>query len=543
MRANYRIFWLVICMLTYVGIGMTADVVETFNEACQKFNQGDYDAALKGFLSVLEVNPEDIDALIYVGLIYINKKQHDQAIASLEKAVKLKGDPQMLAVAWNNLGCALQAKDRLDEAINAYSEATRLNPKMSEAFFNLGNALLMKGMQAERLGDAKGAAEAYQQAVKAYEQVIALFSARLEQKVDEKHLAIAIKDAFAMLSASKYDQALERFKAVAMRRCDQPEVHSNLGHCYLRLGARDKAIESFAQAVGLAPQKASYHADLGLALLEAGRVSEAIPVLEKAVKLGESSPEVSYALGLAYEQKGRLADAEIAYKRATELNPQFWDAHVALGELYERQGVYDKALNSYLLAAALKPQPSLFNNIGRLYFLQGKQNEAIQYFSRALKEDPGFVVARQNLAIAYREIGEHEKAASEWREILKLQPENIEAKIELANVLIDLKRYDEAMELCKDVSARDPKNAVVRVLLGFIHYTTGNLGLAWDEYKRATELDPKNADAWNGLGAVYERQGKLQDAEKCYRKALELDPKHEVARRNLERVRQRLEGS
>ncbi|MFA4015301.1 MAG: hypothetical protein RUDDFDWM_000381 [Candidatus Fervidibacterota bacterium] len=542
MRVNYRILWFVVCVLTYASIGMTADVVETFNEACEKFNQGDYDAALKGFLSVLEVNPEDVDALIYVGLIYLNKKQYDQAIVSLEKAVKLKGDPQMLAVAWNNLGCALQAKDRLDEAINAYSEATRLNAKMSEAFFNLGNALLMKGVQAERLGDAKGAAEAYQQAVKAYEQVIALFSARLEQKVDEKHLVAAMKDALAMLSTSKYDQALERFRAIAMRRCDQPELHNNLGHCYMRLGARDKAIESFAQAVGLAPQRASYHADLGLALLELGRVSEAIPALEKAVKLGESSPDVSYALGLAYEQKGKIAEAETAYKRATELNPQFWDAHVALGELYERQKAFDKALNSYLLAAALKPQPSLFNNIGSLYFHQGKYNEAIQYFSKALKEDPNFVIARRNLAIAYREIKEYEKAASELREILKLQPENIGVKIELADVLIELKRYDEAMELCKDVSARDPKNAVVRVLLGFIHYTRGNLGLAWDEYKRATELDPKNADAWNGLGAVYERQGKLQDAEKCYRKALELDPKHEIARRNLERVKQRLEG-
>lgn len=519
---------------------VAADVIETFNQACEKFRRGEYDAALQGFLAVVEVNPEDVEALTYIGLIYLHKKQYDQSIAHFEKAVKLKGDASVLAVAWNNLGCALQAKGKLDEAISAYAEAARINSKLSEAHFNLGNALLLKATQLEGAGKAKEAAELYLRAIEAYGKVIELFSAKLEQKVEEKHIAAAMKDALSILSAGKYDQAIERFRAVAMRRCDQAELHNSMGHCYARLRMMDKAIESYAQAVGIAPQNALYHSDLGLALLDAGRVSEAIIVLERAVKLGDNSPQVSYALGLAYEQKGKLGEALHYYKRAVDADPQHWDAHVALAELHERQNELEKALNSYLLAAALKPQPTLFNNIGRIYFLLGKRNEAIQYFQKAVKEDPAFVTARQNLAIAYRANGEFEKAAAEWNEVLKLQPDNLEAKLELADVLIELKQYDEAMKLCREVAAKDPKNAAARVLLGFIYYTRGDIGLAWDEYKRATELDPKNADAWNGLGAVYERQGKLQDAEKCYRRALEIDPKHKPAEENLRRLKERL---
>lgn len=543
--ANVSILMLSICIICAVvairmGLVVAADVVETFNQACEKFRQGDYDGALQGFQAVVEVNPEDVEALTYIGLIYLHKKQYDHSIANFEKAVKLKGDASVLAVAWNNLGCALQAKGKLDEAIGAYTEATRLNSKLSEAHFNLGNAILLKATQMEGAGRVKEAAELYMRAIEAYEKVIELFAAKLGQKVEEKHIAAAMKDALSILSAGKYDQAIERFRAVAMRRCDQSELHSSMGHCYARLKMMDKAIESYAQAVGLAPQNASYHSDLGLALLNAGRISEAITVLERAVKLGDNSSQVSYALGLAYEQKGRLVEAINYFKRAAEADPQCWDAHVALAELYERQNDLEKALNSYLLAAALKPQPALFNNIGRIYFLLGKRNEAIQYFQRAVKEDVAFITARQNLAIAYRANGDFEKAAAEWNEVLKLQPESLEARLELADVLVELKRYDEAMELCKEVSVRDPKNAPARVLLGFIHYTRGNLGLALDEYRRATELDPKNADAWNGLGAVYERQGKLQDAEKCYLKALEVDPKHKPAEENLKRLRERL---
>lgn len=547
MRSAYLIGILLavsFCGLVYMGVlkqanmAMAADVVETFNQACEKFRQGEYDAALQGFQAVIEVNPEDVEALTYIGLIYLHKKQYDQAIASYEKAVKLKGNPMVLAVAWNNLGCALQAKDKLDEAIAAYSEAVRINSKFSEAHFNLGSALLLKATQIE-LGDPKTAADMYQRAIEAYERVIALFIARAKQKIEEKHIEAAMKDAFSILLTGKYDQAIERFRAVAMRLCDQPELHNSMGHCYARMKQMDKAIDSYARAVGLAPESASYHADLGLALFDAGRISESIIVLERAIKLGDNSPQVSYILGLAYEQKGRLNEAEASYRRAAELNPQFWDAHVALAEMYERQGALDKALNSYLLATALKAQPTLFNNIGRLYFLQGKRNEAIQYFQKAIKENPAFVTARQNLAIAYRATGELEKAASEWNEIIKLQPDNFDAMLELADVFVDLKRYDEALELCKKVIAKDSKKAAARVLVGYIYYTRGELGLAWDEYRRATELDPKNPDAWNGLGAVYERQGKLQEAERCYQRALEVDPEHKAARENLERLKAR----
>ncbi len=43
-----------------------------------------------------------------------------------------------------NLGNALYLMESIDDAVNHYKSAIALNPKKSESFYNLGNALCVK---------------------------------------------------------------------------------------------------------------------------------------------------------------------------------------------------------------------------------------------------------------------------------------------------------------------------------------------------------------------------------------------------------------
>ena len=52
------------------------------------------------------------------------------------------------AEAHNNLGTALEATGKLDEAIAEYREAIRLKPDYAEAHYNLGLTLQWKGSSA-----------------------------------------------------------------------------------------------------------------------------------------------------------------------------------------------------------------------------------------------------------------------------------------------------------------------------------------------------------------------------------------------------------
>ena len=64
----------------------------------------------------------------------------DEAIEHYQQAIKL--NPKK-PESFYNLGNALCVKAEYDAAIEAYSQAIELDPKNAPAYYNLGNALYM----------------------------------------------------------------------------------------------------------------------------------------------------------------------------------------------------------------------------------------------------------------------------------------------------------------------------------------------------------------------------------------------------------------
>jgi tetratricopeptide (TPR) repeat protein len=70
----------------------------------------------------------------------------DEAIKAYDEAIRL--DPKYVA-AWGNKGNALDGQGKYDEAIKAYDEAIRLDPKYAIAWNNKGIALEALGKTTE----------------------------------------------------------------------------------------------------------------------------------------------------------------------------------------------------------------------------------------------------------------------------------------------------------------------------------------------------------------------------------------------------------
>src|SRR5262249_8158726 len=66
----------------------------------------------------------------------------DEAVAVHRAAISIKPD---FAEAHSNLGSALAAQGKLDEAVAAYRQAIRIKPDFAQAHSNLGNALTRQG--------------------------------------------------------------------------------------------------------------------------------------------------------------------------------------------------------------------------------------------------------------------------------------------------------------------------------------------------------------------------------------------------------------
>lgn len=185
-------------------------VAEAVQLALAQFQSGNRAEVEALCLKIMQVEPENPDALHLTGVLAHLAGKHGIALALIEKAVRLA--PQHAQYQYN-LGVVLGALRRADEAIEAYREAARLDPAHASACLNLGNLLL----ESDRLDDA----------ITAYQK-----HADRHPNDAAAHLALAI----ALYSARRFDEARPHYEK-SLRLADaDARVHWEYAHWLLMTG-------------------------------------------------------------------------------------------------------------------------------------------------------------------------------------------------------------------------------------------------------------------------------------------------------------------
>jgi tetratricopeptide (TPR) repeat protein len=172
-----------------------------------------------------------------------------------------------------------------------------------------------------------------------------------------------------------------------------------------------------------------------------------------------------------------------------------------LASALKDQRRWPEAASAYERALKVNPAYVLaHNNLGAVLMEQGKTSEAIRHFQTAVGLEPDFSGGHYNLAFAFGATGRLENAIREYREALRYDPGFAEAHANLGQLLGSQGKLDEAIP----------------------------------HLREAVRLMPQSAEAVNSLGTGLWLQGKREEALSSFRRALELDPNHAGARRNLE---------
>lgn len=114
-----------------------------------------------------------------------------------------------------------------------------------------------------------------------------------------------------------------------------------------------------------------------------------------------------------------------------------------------------------------------------------KFQDAIQDFSVAIEEEPSFVDAYAERAVAYIQLEENELAMFDLNVCVELEPNNSY-------------RYS-----CR----------------AFLKARIGDLDGALLDYEKAIHLDPDDAIAYNNMGLVQEQKGYQKDAQQSFEKS------------------------
>ena len=147
----------------------------------------------------------------------------------------------------------------------------------------------------------------------------------------------------------------------------------------------------------------------------------------------------------------------------------------------------------------------------RLYYREGKFQDAIASFDRAIEIDPTLPFIWHDRGVCLREIGRDEEA---------------------------LRSFDKAADLAPEVEEILYSRAAMLRKIGLLRQQPAVIDGAIRAYQRLLELNPNHADAWNDLGVCVRESGKPEQSRQYFDRAREIviNGKDKKNIRNLDRL-------
>jgi tetratricopeptide (TPR) repeat protein len=319
-----------------------------------------------------------------------------------------------------------------------------------------------------------------------------------------------------------------------------PELSGLAESVQRQIRERDTELKQTLERPGAsgAEQAAAYGA-LGRLLMAAKFSDAAATCFSHAESLAPDDIRWAYYSGHAALRNGDRAGAAKGFERALKIHPNDQAALVWLGESYLDDERLDLAQSAFQRALAIKPQsaPALFG-AGRTALARRDFAEAAQYFERALAADARASAIHYPLAMAYRGLGDTQKAEAHLRQrgssypiledpLMQDDEELLESAVSFeSRGMAALKSADfpAAIAAFQKGLALAPEDTSLRYWLGAALYASGDADGALQEFSGVVRRDPDHAKAHFSLGAIYDARGQRAKAIAEYQAAVRADP-------------------
>lgn len=254
--------------------------------------------------------------------------------------------------------------------------------------------------------------------------------------------------------------------------------------------------------------------DLSAAAREGARLAFGGAAVALAVVLGV----------LTWRQSAQYADAETLYRNTLRVNPECWLAEINLGVLL-LDGRAEEAVTHFERALRSKADlPEARYNLGLAAHRAGRLDEAMGHYRAALGLSPERAEVHNNLGDVLRRLGRLDEAVKEGQAAVRLKPGLPEAHYNLATALRALGRLDEARQQYLEALRLGPDAAETRYHLASTLHAMGRLGEAVVHYTEAVRIRPDYPEAHNNLGSALQGLGRREEAMACFREALRIAP-------------------
>lgn len=248
------------------------------------------------------------------------------------------------------------------------------------------------------------------------------------------------------------------------------------------------------------------------------------------------------SFGAVFYDRGYLEQAEEYFRLATKDDPAGAEPLYGLGSVYLDQKKPKEARECFeraVKAAANYPAtlPNAWNNLGILSAREGKTDEAIGYFQKALAINPEHAVALQNLGNAYRQKKDWDAARKTLEHALTLNPQDAEANYGLGMVYAQLNDTGRAYDFLQKALAARPAYPEALNNLGILYLRTGRPEEAKKSFAESIRVAPEFEQAYLNLARVYAIEGDKARARAILEELLKVHPDQAQAKKELEELR------
>ena len=313
---------------------------------------------------------------------------------------------------------------------------------------------------------------------------------------------------------------------------------------------REQVQEAY-DAVVAHPRNAVANGKLGMVLQAYSQLEGAEIAYHRAHLLAPSHFDWIYYLGQIQAGQGNCDDAVKSLRQALNLNPGYLPARLKLAECLRTSAKWEESETLY--RAIVKEHPDsaeAYYGLGKVQAARHDVRGALDSYRAACNLFPEFGAARYVLALAYRTLGEEEKAQEEFQRYEKNKDtwppvqdpllEEVHALNRGAAIQVrlgyDLERagkLQEAAEAHERALRIDPTMVQAHVNLISIYGRLKKPEKAEEHYHQAIQLAPDEEEAHYNYGVLMTGAGRYEEAEQAFRKAVEINPSHAEAHNNL----------
>jgi tetratricopeptide (TPR) repeat protein len=257
----------------------------------------------------------------------------------------------------------------------------------------------------------------------------------------------------------------------------------------------------------------------------------------KRAKTGQNTSATAgiaplHEAGLGHMRAGRHLDAQLCCQQVLALDPNHADTLHLMGLLSVHAGQYDHAVEWISRAIRQQPRPDYLSSLGETLQRQGRHEEALKVFDKAVQLGPDDAELWNNLGKILLTLGRPADALLSFEHVLRLNPRHWDAANQAALLLYPLQRFAEALAyftLCDELQPNHFATLYMRALsLRGLKRFDESLA----DSRRAYALDPASAETCNNIGDALHSLGRCEEALEWFDRACELRPDFTVALSN-----------